>query len=56
LGLIVLGNLPDYKGLEKYDSRCSADHFGIVVSCEEEEQEQVLEFFQNQGGEAKVFE
>jgi molybdopterin-containing oxidoreductase family membrane subunit len=56
LGLIVLGNLPDYKGLEKYDSRCSADHFGIVVSCEQSEQEKVEEFFANQGGEVRVFE
>jgi molybdopterin-containing oxidoreductase family membrane subunit len=56
LGLIVLGNLPDYKGLEKYDSRCSADHFGIVVSCEQEDQEKVVDFFKNQGGEARVFE
>jgi hypothetical protein len=56
LGLIVLGNLPDYKGLEKYDPRCSADHFGIVVSCEQSEQEKVEEFFANQGGEVRVFE
>ena len=56
LGLIVLGNLPDYQGLKKYDPRCSGGHFGIVVSCEEEEQEQVLEFFKNNGGEARVFE
>ncbi|MEJ2232650.1 MAG: DUF3341 domain-containing protein [Syntrophobacterales bacterium] len=56
LGLIVLGNLPDYKGLEKYDSRCSADHFGIVVSCEQEDQEKVVDFFKNQGGEVTIFD
>ncbi|MDH3852288.1 MAG: DUF3341 domain-containing protein [Deltaproteobacteria bacterium] len=56
LGLIVLGNLPDYQGLKKYDPRCSGGHFGIVVSCEEEEQEQVLEFFKNKGGDARVFD
>jgi molybdopterin-containing oxidoreductase family membrane subunit len=56
LGLIVLGNLPDYKGLEKYDSRCSADHFGIVVSCEQEDREKVVDFFKNQGGEVTIFD
>jgi molybdopterin-containing oxidoreductase family membrane subunit len=56
LGLVVLGGLPDYKGLNKYDPRCSGEHFGIVVSCEQEDQEKIVDFFKNQGGEARVFE
>ena len=56
LGLIVLSNLPDYKGLDKYDPRCSGEHFGIVTTCTEGEQDQVIEFFRNQGGETKVFD
>ena len=56
LGLVVLGGLPDYQGLKRYDSRCSAEHFGIVATCSEEEQDKVIEFFQNHGGEARVFE
>jgi molybdopterin-containing oxidoreductase family membrane subunit len=56
LGLIVLSNLPDYKGLDKYDPRCSREHFGIVVSCEQEDQEKVVDFFKTQGGEARVFD
>jgi molybdopterin-containing oxidoreductase family membrane subunit len=56
LGLLIQTRLPDYKGLEQYDSRCSADYFGIVATCTEGEQEKVIEFFQNQGGEARVFE
>ena len=56
LGLIVLGGLPDYKGLESYDSRCSGEHFGIVVSCDQSERQKVVEFFENQGGEVRVFD
>ncbi|MCG6918616.1 MAG: DUF3341 domain-containing protein [Deltaproteobacteria bacterium] len=56
LGLLIFGGLPDYKGLRQYDRRCSGEHFGIVASCTEEEQGKVIEFFQKQGGEARVFE
>lgn len=56
LGLLALGGLPDFKGLKQYDPRCSGEHFGIVATCTEEEQDQVIDFFQNQGGEARVFE
>jgi hypothetical protein len=56
LGLVVLGGLPDYQGLNKYDPRCSAQHFGIVVSCDKSEQGKVEEFFANQGGEVRVFD
>jgi hypothetical protein len=56
LGLLIFGGLPDYKGLEEYDPRCSGEHFGIVATCTEGEQDQVIEFFRNKGGEARVFE
>ena len=56
IGLLIQTRLPDYKGLEQYDPRCSADHFGIVVSCEQEDREKVVEFFANQGGETRVFD
>ena len=55
-GLVVLGGLPDYKGLQRYDPRCSAEHFGILATCAAGEEGKVIEFFQNQGGEARVFE
>jgi hypothetical protein len=56
LGLIVLGGLPDYQGLKRYDPRCSAEHFGILATCAAGEEEKVIEFFENLGGEARVFE
>jgi len=56
LGLLIFGGLPDYRGLERYDPRCSGDHFGIVAACTEAEQQEVVEFFKSQGGEVRVFE
>ncbi|UCE82177.1 MAG: DUF3341 domain-containing protein [Deltaproteobacteria bacterium] len=56
LGLVFLSGLPDYEGLKRYDPRCSGEHFGILATCVQEEQENVVEFFKNQGGEARVFE
>ena len=56
LGLIVLGGLPDYQGLKRYDPRCSAERFGILATCAAGEEEKIIEFFQNQGGEIRVFE
>lgn len=56
LGLLVFGGLPDYHGLKRYDPHCSGEHFGIVATCDQGEQDKVIEFFQKQGGEARVFE
>lgn len=56
IGLLIQTRLPEFKSLEQYDPRCSADHFGIVVSCDEREQGQLIEFFNNQGGEVTIFD
>lgn len=56
LGLLIFGGLPDYRGLERYDRRCSGEHFGIVATCADGEQDNLVDFFKNQGGEARVFE
>ena len=56
IGLLAQCRLPEFKSLKQYDPRCSAEHFGIVVSCEEEEQAELIGFFKNQGGEARVFD
>jgi molybdopterin-containing oxidoreductase family membrane subunit len=55
LGLIVLGDLPEFQSLKRYDPRCSGEHFTIVISCEDKEQEQVQKFFRDQGGEIRIF-
>ena len=56
IGLLILNRLPEYQDLKKYDPRFSADHFGIVASCEEGEQERLTDFFRNHGGEASALE
>lgn len=54
VGLIHQMQLPEYKGLEQYDPRCSGHHFGITVSCKADDLEGLKLFFQNKGGEVKV--
>jgi hypothetical protein len=56
IGLIVLGDLLEFKTPRGYDPECSGGHFGVVISCEEKDQDRLVEFFKGQGGEAKVFE
>jgi hypothetical protein len=54
VGLIHQMQLPEYKGLEQYDPRCSGRHFGVTVSCEADDLEGLKHFFQNKGGEVKI--
>jgi molybdopterin-containing oxidoreductase family membrane subunit len=54
VGLIHQMRLPEFKGLEQYDPRCSGDHFGVTVSCKPDELEGLEHFLKNNGGEVKV--
>jgi hypothetical protein len=54
VGLIHQMRLPEFKGLEQYDPRCSGHHFGVTVSCKADDLERLKLFFQNKGGEVKV--
>jgi hypothetical protein len=56
IGLIVLGDLPEFRTLKHYDPRCSGEHFGVLISCEEKDQDKVVAFFNKHGGEARIFE
>jgi molybdopterin-containing oxidoreductase family membrane subunit len=55
VGLVLQCRLPDYKGLEHYDPRCSGEHFGIVASCAQGEKDDLISLFKQQGGDVKVF-
>jgi len=55
VGLIHQMGLPEFKGLEQYDPRCSGHHFGVTVSCKSDDLEGLKHFFQNRGAEVKVF-
>jgi molybdopterin-containing oxidoreductase family membrane subunit len=55
IGLLVCSRLPDYRGLAAYDPRCSGEHFGVLAACEAGRERELMDFFQKQGGEVKVF-
>lgn len=56
IGLLTQTRLPGYKGMEYYDPRCSGEHFGVLAACEPMQQDGLKEFFQQNGGEVKVFD
>jgi len=56
VGLLTQTRLPEFDSLKQYDPRCSEDHFGILASCDEKDQEGLMDFFRKEGGEVKLFE
>ena len=56
IGLLTQARLPEFEGLKTYDPRFSGDYFGIVASCGEGEQQQLMDLLTNMGGEVKAFE
>jgi molybdopterin-containing oxidoreductase family membrane subunit len=55
IGLLICARLPDYRGLEAYDPRCSGEHFGLLAACEAGREAELMDFLQKKGGEVKVF-
>ena len=56
IGFVILNRLPEYQRLKKYDPRFSSDHFGLSISCKEEERENVKTFLKNLGGDVRSFD
>jgi len=56
IGLLFQARLPEFRSLEHYDPRCSSDHFGILASCKEGEQDSLMDFFREKRGEVRLFE
>jgi len=54
VGLITQTGLPEYRSISTYDPKCSSEHFGVLASCEEGREGELLAFFREQGGEARV--
>ncbi len=54
LGLLTQTDLPEFKSLSIYDERCSGEHFGLLASCAEGEESQLMAFFKKEGGEARL--
>ena len=55
LGLLVCSKLPDYAGLDRYDPRCSGEHFGVLAACGAGRERELVNFFQKKGAEVRVF-
>jgi molybdopterin-containing oxidoreductase family membrane subunit len=55
IGLLTCSKLPDYKGLELYDPRCSGEHFGVLAVCASGRERELMDFFRKKGGEVRVF-
>jgi molybdopterin-containing oxidoreductase family membrane subunit len=56
IGLLLCSRLPDYRGLETYDPRCSGEHFGVLAACESNRRGDLMNFFEKKGGEVRIFE
>jgi hypothetical protein len=56
IGLLSQGRLPEFETLKTYDPRFSGEYFGIVATCREGEQQELMDFLKNRGGEVKIFD
>jgi len=56
IGLLTQTRLPNFKKMEYYDPRCSGEHFGVLAACEPMQQDGLKDFFQQNGGEVKIFD
>ena len=56
IGLLTQTRLPSMKEMENYDPRCSGEHFGVLAACEPMQQDDLKDFFRQNGGEVKVFD
>jgi hypothetical protein len=56
LGLLTQTRLPSYKLMQYYDPRCSGEYFGVLASCESNQENELNEFFRKQGAEVRVFQ
>jgi hypothetical protein len=54
LGLLFQTKLPEFQSLRTYDPRCSGEHFGILASCPEGQQDALVAFFKERGGEVQL--
>lgn len=53
IGLLTQARLPRWKNLKQYDERCSGEHFGVVAQCDDADQDRLMAFFIEKGGDAK---
>lgn len=56
LGLLTQTRLPSYKLMKHYDPRCSGECFGVLASCNANQETGLSDFFRQQGAEVRVFD
>jgi len=56
VGFLTQTRLPRLQNLERYDERCSGEHFGVLASCQEDQQEGLRSLFVENGGIVRVFD
>jgi Alternative complex III, ActD subunit len=54
LGILMQTNLPEFQSIKTYDPRCSSEHFGVLASCHEGQEEALAAFFKERGGEVRL--
>jgi hypothetical protein len=55
IGLLTQMRLPNDAWLKYYDPRCSGEHFGVLATCESNQEEGLEDFFRQRGAEVKSF-
>ena len=56
LGLLTQMRLPSNRLMKYYDPRCSGEYFGVLASCEANQENGLNDFFRQQGAEVRVFD
>jgi molybdopterin-containing oxidoreductase family membrane subunit len=56
IGFLTQTRLPRLQNLEHYDERCSGEHFGVLASCTQDQQEKLHALFAQNGGDVRVFD
>jgi len=54
IGLIHQMKLPDYKGLEHHDERCTGSAFGVVAACPVSETEKLVRLLEQNGAAVRI--
>jgi hypothetical protein len=56
VGFLALMRLPAWKELEHYDPRCSGEHYGILATCSDTAEKNLIGFFKGRGADITVFD
>lgn len=57
IGFLHQSRLPRLENADdRYDPRCSGEHYGVLASCSPDDRDRLAAFFRERGGEVRVFE